>query len=97
MRPSKKKRTRRTWRETALREIQKLQASQLVENCLIPRSTFCSLVKELAMELKADAARFSERAMQAIQEASKAHTVSLFQGMVRLTYLYCTSYCVFVS
>ena len=78
--PPNKRRTKRKWRHTALKEIQKVQSGKLATELLIPHSRFRLLVAELASELKLDA-RFTKIAMEAIQEAAEAHLLALFEGM----------------
>lgn len=59
----------------ALREIRKYQKST---NRLIPKAPFVRLVKEIALELKPDL-RFQASALEALQEASEAYLVALFE------------------
>ena len=59
----------------ALREIRRFQKST---NLLIPRTRFQRLVREIAQDYKTDL-RFQSTAILALQEASEAFLVSLFE------------------
>ena len=59
----------------ALREIRKHQKST---DLLIRKAPFARLVRELSQEHKSDL-RFQSTAMLALQEASEAHLIGLFE------------------
>jgi len=59
----------------ALREVHKLQRTS---HLLIPLSPFQDLIREIAINYKADL-RFQREALLAIQEAAESHLVSIFQ------------------
>ena len=67
----------RRWRPgtVALREIRRYQKST---NLLIQKLPFQRLVREIAQELKSDL-RFQTSAVMALQEASEAYLVNLFE------------------
>ena len=59
----------------ALREIRKYQKST---DLLIKKAPFCRLVKEIAQDFKTDL-RFQSIAVLALQEASEAYLIGLFE------------------
>ena len=61
----------------ALREIRRYQKSS---NLLIRKLPFQKCVRQIAMELKLDL-RFQTHALMALQEASEAYLVSLFEDV----------------
>ena len=58
-----------------LREIKKYQKSI---DCLLPRASFQRLVRSITMEMDHNL-RFQSQALQALQEASEAYIVGLFE------------------
>lgn len=62
-----------------LREIRRYQKSA---ELLIPKSPFQRLVKEILLQFKSDA-RFQSAAVAALQEASEAYLIDLFNAMNR--------------
>lgn len=73
-RPKRKRRMRPG--EKALKEIRAYQAST---DLLIRRLPFARLVKEIQMQYTRTPYRWQSTAMLALQEASEAHLVSLFE------------------
>ena len=59
----------------ALREIRRYQKTW---NCLIPYGPFMRLVREIAQDFKHDL-RFQSAAVRALQEATEAYLVKLFE------------------
>ena len=68
----------RKWRPgtVALREIKKYQKSVA---CLMPRAPFYRLVRDVTHSISPDM-RFTPDSLQAIQEASEAYLVQLFES-----------------
>lgn len=62
----------------ALREIRKYQASS---EKLIKKTPFSRLVREIVQGIKVDDVRFQRNAINALQEASEAYLVNLFEDM----------------
>ncbi|KHJ42376.1 core histone H2A/H2B/H3/H4 [Trichuris suis] len=63
-------------RTVALREARRYQEST---ELLIPTAPFQRLVHEIAQDIKADHLRFQRPAMLALQEATEAYMVGLFE------------------
>jgi histone H3 len=68
----------------ALREIRRYQKST---ELLIQKLPFQRLVREIAMDYKADL-RWQALAVNALQEASEAYLVCLFEGNIFLVLLH---------
>ena len=68
----------------ALREIRKYQKTT---ELLIRKLPFQRLVREIAQEYKADL-RFQSAAIGALQEASEAYLVSLFEVMIHIYFFH---------
>ena len=75
--PNPQRLRRRAAGEAALAEIRELQATT---HLLIPRTNFERVVREVASDLNPDL-RFQSSAVGALQEATEAMSVSLFQDM----------------
>merc|ERR1712166_530128 len=60
----------------ALREIKRYQKSM---SNLLPRASFCRVVREIAREVGDATLRFQSQALVALQEATEAYIVGLFE------------------
>merc|ERR1712029_74744 len=77
--PENRKKRRFRPGTVALREIRIYQKST---NLLIPRLPFSRLVREIAMNMSVRDIRFKSTALMALQEASEAYIVQLFEDCV---------------
>lgn len=77
------RRTRRFKSGTkALREIRALQRST---NLLIPKASFCRLVKEIINQFSYHDMRIQSSALQALQEAAEMYMVQIFEDSLLCT------------